>query len=57
MYSQEKNASQVFELYDKLFSLKQDGQSIIDYFASLKGIVDEILLYHLLNCDVQTHKI
>ncbi|KAL0386536.1 UNVERIFIED_CONTAM: hypothetical protein Slati_4545400 [Sesamum latifolium] len=49
MYSHEKNVSHVFELYEKLFSLKQDGRSVTDYFASLKGVPDEILLYHPLN--------
>ncbi|PIN26488.1 hypothetical protein CDL12_00753 [Handroanthus impetiginosus] len=59
MYSQEKNVSCVFELYEKLFSLKQDGsdaRSLTDYFASLKGAADEILLYHSLGCDINTQK-
>ncbi|PIN01521.1 hypothetical protein CDL12_25970 [Handroanthus impetiginosus] len=60
MYSQEKNVSRVFELYEKLFSLKQDGSDarlLTDYFASLKGAADEILLYHPLGCDLQTQKL
>ncbi|KAL0454781.1 UNVERIFIED_CONTAM: hypothetical protein Slati_0817300 [Sesamum latifolium] len=56
MYSHEKNISRVFELYEKLFSLKQDGRLVSDYFASLKGTADEILLYHPLSCDAQTRK-
>ncbi|KAL0446502.1 UNVERIFIED_CONTAM: Retrovirus-related Pol polyprotein from transposon TNT 1-94 [Sesamum latifolium] len=56
MYSHAKNISRVFELYEKLFSLKKDGRAILDYFASLKGTADEILLYHPLSCDAQTRK-
>ncbi|PIN06910.1 hypothetical protein CDL12_20528 [Handroanthus impetiginosus] len=54
-----KNVSRVFELYEKLFSLKQDGsdaRSLTDYFASLKGAADEILLYHPLGRDINTQK-
>ena len=29
---------QVFELYEKVFSLKQDSRSVNEYFASLKGL-------------------
>ncbi|PIN00430.1 hypothetical protein CDL12_27069 [Handroanthus impetiginosus] len=57
--STEKKMSRVFELYEKIFSLKQDGsnvRSVTDYFASLKGAADEILLYHPLGCDAQTSK-
>ncbi|KAL0313828.1 UNVERIFIED_CONTAM: Retrovirus-related Pol polyprotein from transposon TNT 1-94 [Sesamum angustifolium] len=56
MYSHEKNISRVFELYERLFSLKQDGRAVSDYFALLKGTSDEILLYHPLSCDAQTRK-
>ncbi|PIN27220.1 hypothetical protein CDL12_00013 [Handroanthus impetiginosus] len=59
MYFHAKNVSRVFELYEKLFSLKQDGsdaRSVTAYFASLKGAADEILLYHPLGVDVQTQK-
>ena len=50
------NISRVFELYEKLFSLKQNGRSVNEYFAGLKDIVDEILLYHPLSCDAATCK-
>ena len=55
MYSHAKNVSCIFELYEKLFSLKQDGsdaRSVTTYFASLKGAADEILLYHPLGGDI-----
>ncbi|KAL0289695.1 UNVERIFIED_CONTAM: hypothetical protein Sangu_2605800 [Sesamum angustifolium] len=55
MYFHEKNISRVFELYE-IFSLKQDGRTVSDYFALLKGTSDEILLYHPLSCDAQTRK-
>ncbi|KAL0342592.1 UNVERIFIED_CONTAM: hypothetical protein Scaly_1921800 [Sesamum calycinum] len=56
MYSHEKSISRVFELYERLFSLKQDGRAVSDYFASLKGTTNEILLYHPLICDARTRK-
>ncbi|KAK4381918.1 Retrovirus-related Pol polyprotein from transposon RE2 [Sesamum angolense] len=33
-----------------------DGQFFTNYFASLKGVADEILLYHPLNCDAKTRQ-
>ncbi|KAL0336490.1 UNVERIFIED_CONTAM: Retrovirus-related Pol polyprotein from transposon RE2 [Sesamum radiatum] len=56
MYPHEKNISRVYELYERLFSLKQDGRAVSDYFALLKGTSDEILLYHPLSCDARTRK-
>lgn len=52
IYSQEKNISRVFELYEKL-SLKQDNRTVTDYFALLKVTI-ELQLYHPSNCDIQT---
>ncbi|KAH6798462.1 hypothetical protein C2S51_034946 [Perilla frutescens var. frutescens] len=56
MYSNDKNVSRVFELYEKLFSHCQDGQSVNDYFSTLKGLADEILVYHPLSCDATTRQ-
>ncbi|XP_057799090.1 uncharacterized protein LOC131014928 isoform X1 [Salvia miltiorrhiza] len=52
MYSNDKNVSRVFELYEKLFSHTQSGQTVNDYFSTLKGLADEILVYHPLSCSV-----
>ncbi|XP_042056533.1 uncharacterized protein LOC121801150 [Salvia splendens] len=54
MFFNDKNVSRVFELYEKLFSHTQDTQSVNDYFSTLKGLADEILVYHLLSCDATT---
>ncbi|KAG6400916.1 hypothetical protein SASPL_137761 [Salvia splendens] len=59
MFVNDKNVSRVFELYEKLFSHTQDTQSVNDYFSTLKGLADEILVYHplyplsCLNADLQ----
>ena len=54
MFFNDKNISRVFELYEKLFSHTQDTQSVNDYFSTLKGLADEILVYHPLSCDATT---
>ncbi|KAG6431871.1 hypothetical protein SASPL_103441 [Salvia splendens] len=54
MFFNDKNVSRVFELYEKLFSHTQDTQSVNDYFSTLKGLADEILVYHPLSCDATT---
>jgi len=38
MYSNEQNISRVADLYEKLFSLRQDGRSLFDYYSELKGL-------------------
>ncbi|KAG6385467.1 hypothetical protein SASPL_154302 [Salvia splendens] len=54
MFFNDKNVSRIFELYEKLFSHTQDTQSVNDYFSTLKGLADEILVYHPLSCDATT---
>ena len=54
MYSNEHNISRVVDLYEKSFSLRQDGYSLSDYYSELKGTLDELDFYqpHVLDLKV-----
>jgi len=60
MYSNEQNISRVADLYEKLFSLQQDGHPLSHYYSELKGTLDEFEFYqHLvlnLNMLLQYHE-
>jgi len=42
MYSNEKNPSSVFEIYERLFELKQGDRSVPEFYGELKGLIDEL---------------
>ncbi|PIN11994.1 hypothetical protein CDL12_15397 [Handroanthus impetiginosus] len=54
--SQNKLAHILSSPPDKNDSNGSNARSLTDYFASLKGVADEILLYHPLGCDLQTQQ-
>ena len=39
MYENEKNSSKVFEIYERLFELKQRDKSVAKFYGELKGLV------------------
>ena len=41
MYFNEHNSSRVANLHEKLSTLRQDGRSLSNYYAELKGTLDE----------------
>jgi len=42
MYGNEKNPSRVFEIYERLFELKQSERSVPKFYGELKGLIDEL---------------
>ena len=53
MYGHEKNISRIFEHYEQLFTIQQGDQSVVNYYASLRGILDKLDLYQPLVLDPQ----
>ena len=45
MYDNEKNPSSVFEIYERLFELKQGDKSIAEFYEELKSLVDELEMH------------
>ena len=54
MYGNEKNPSRVFEIYERLFELKQEDKSVAKFYGELKGLVDELEMYQLAVTDAVT---
>ena len=45
MYRNEKNLSRVFEIYERLFELKQGDRSMSEIYGELKSLLDELKIY------------
>ncbi|XP_020265126.1 uncharacterized protein LOC109840777 [Asparagus officinalis] len=54
MYGNEKNVSRVFEIYERLFALKQGDRSVPDFFGELKGLIDELEMHQPALADAAT---
>jgi len=56
MYGNEKNPSRVFEIYERLFELKQGDRSVPEFYKQLKGLIDELEIHQSAVTDVATLK-
>jgi len=45
MYENEKNLSRVFEIYERMFELKQGDRSVPEFYDELKGLIDELEMH------------
>jgi len=45
VYGNEKNPSRVFEIYKRLFELKQGDRSVPKFYDELKGLIDELEMH------------
>jgi len=54
MYSNEKNLSRVFEIYESLFELKQGDRSVPEFYGELKGLIDELEMHQPAVTDAAT---
>ena len=45
MYGNGKNPSRVFEIYERLFELKQGDKSVAKFYRKLKGLIDELEMH------------
>jgi len=42
IYGNEKNSSRVFEIYERLFELRQGDKSGPEFYGEFKGLIDEL---------------
>jgi len=54
MYGNEKNPSRVFEIYERLFELKHEDKSVLEFYGELKSLIDELEMYQLAVTDAAT---
>ena len=47
MYENEKNPSRVFEIYERLFELKQGDRSVPEFYGELKSLIDDLEMHQL----------
>jgi len=54
MYDNEKNPSRVFEIYERLFELKQRDKFMAELYGGLKGLVDDLEMHQPAVIDAAT---
>ena len=54
MYENEKNSLRVFEIYERLFELKQGDKSVLEFYGELKSLIDELEMHQLTVTDTST---
>ena len=45
MYGNEKHSSRVFEIYERMFELKQGDKSVPEFYRELKSLIDELEMH------------
>ena len=45
MYDNKKNSSRVFELYERLFELKQEDRFVLEFYGKLKGFINKLEMH------------
>ena len=55
-FSNQSNVSRVFELYEQIFTTKQSGQPLFEYYSFLKHLWDQLLQHHPFTADVNLQK-
>jgi len=54
MCENEKNPSRVFEIYERLFELKQGDRSVPEFYGELKSLIDELEMHQPAVTDAST---
>jgi len=54
MYGNEKNSLRIFEIYERLFELKQGDKSVLEFYGELKNLVDELEMHRPVVTDATT---
>jgi len=52
VYDNEKNPSMVFEIYERLFELKQGDRYVPEFYDEFKGLIDELEMHQHAVTDV-----
>jgi len=45
MYEEKKNSSMVFEIYERMFKIKQGDRSMPEFYGELKSLIDELKMH------------
>ncbi|KAF9589938.1 hypothetical protein IFM89_029554 [Coptis chinensis] len=56
MYSQENDISRIYDLFESLFKTKQGDQPIDEYYSTMKGLWEELLLYQPFTNDLEKQR-
>ena len=54
MYANEKNPSRVFEIYERLFDLKEGDRYVPQFHRELKRLIDELEMHQSVVTDAAT---
>jgi len=54
MYENEKNSVRVFEIYERLFNLKQGEKYVPEFYGELKSLIDKLEMLQLAVTDAAT---
>ena len=54
MYGNEKNPSRMFEIYKRLFELKEGDRSVLKFYDELKGLFDMLEMHQPAVTDAET---
>jgi len=57
MYGNKKNPSRVFEIYERLFELKQWDKYVPEFYGELKGPIDELDMHQPVVTDAATLRV
>ena len=49
-----RTSSRVFEIYERMFKLKQVDRFVPEFYRKLKGLIDEVEMHHPVVTDVVT---
>ncbi|KAF9601145.1 hypothetical protein IFM89_017050 [Coptis chinensis] len=55
-YSQEKNISRIYKIFEMLFATKQVGRPLAEDYSTFKGLREELILYQPFSGDVEVQK-
>jgi len=54
IYVNENNPSRVFEIYERMFELKQGDRSVLEFYRELKSLIDELKMQQTVVIDAAT---
>ncbi|XP_042502356.1 uncharacterized protein LOC122079725 [Macadamia integrifolia] len=55
-YSQEKNMTRIYDIYEKLFQFRQSDKPLSEYYSTFRGMVEELNVFQPLTVDIDKLK-
>ncbi|OVA14978.1 hypothetical protein BVC80_65g25 [Macleaya cordata] len=53
LYSQARNVSRIYDIFDEMFKCRQSGKPLIEYYSLMSGLWDELDIYQPLSTSVE----